>query len=157
MESESAELLACLRELESVKRQRELLVVGEGSTAGFLWLEEELILAGVGGCVDEQEGLERLFTVARGLREGGHAFSQSSYLRVIARLRAVELAPGGVHSGVTAREREILAHIERGLCNKDIANEMGLALSTVKAHIQNLFKKFGVNSRLGLLLKAMKG
>lgn len=53
---------------------------------------------------------------------------------------------------VTAREREILERICRGLSNKDIALALGCAPKTVECHVSNLLRKFEVESRLQLAL-----
>lgn len=46
------------------------------------------------------------------------------------------------------REREILIHISQGESNKEIANLLNIAESTVKIHVQNILKKLNLNSRV---------
>lgn len=48
---------------------------------------------------------------------------------------------------LSTREIEILGLISDGLRNKDIAGELSIALSTVKAHIYNIFSKLQSRSR----------
>ena len=48
---------------------------------------------------------------------------------------------------LTARQREILVDITRGLTNNDISVKYGIALPTVKDHIRLLFEKLGVSNR----------
>jgi NarL family two-component system response regulator LiaR len=48
---------------------------------------------------------------------------------------------------LTAREREVLLLIARGLPNKQIALELGIAEKTVKTHLTNLFQRLGVSDR----------
>ena len=60
-------------------------------------------------------------------------------------------APGG--SGVrgdllTAREKEILALLNKGLSRKEISAELGIAHNTTKAHIAHIYEKLGVNNKL---------
>jgi LuxR family maltose regulon positive regulatory protein len=55
---------------------------------------------------------------------------------------------------LSQRELEVLDLINRGLANKDIANTMGVAPTTVKAHIRNLYGKLAVGSRTEALAKA---
>ena len=154
-----AQELDMMRQWAKSGTTQQLLVVGNAQYATFARLEEELILMGAGGCAGEHEGLQRLQTMAASVAAGEACFSGTAYRRVIARLRAGDAAAHNPapELALTSRERDILRAIERGLCNKEISCELGLALSTVKAHIQNLFKKFGVNNRLGLLLRALKG
>lgn len=49
---------------------------------------------------------------------------------------------------LSPREREILSHIARGDSNKEIAQLLNLADSTVKIHVQNIFKKLNITSRV---------
>lgn len=55
---------------------------------------------------------------------------------------------------LSQREREVLELINQGLANKDIANTMGVAPTTVKAHIRNLYGKLAVGSRTEALARA---
>jgi len=48
---------------------------------------------------------------------------------------------------LTAREREILALLEQGLTNKQIARELRIELATVKNHVHNILDKLGVPTR----------
>lgn len=55
---------------------------------------------------------------------------------------------------LSQRELEVLQLINQGLANKDIANTMGVAPTTVKAHIRNLYGKLAVGSRTEALARA---
>jgi two-component system nitrate/nitrite response regulator NarL len=54
------------------------------------------------------------------------------------------------------RERDILNCLARGESNKEIARDLDLAESTVKIHVQNIFKKLGVTSRVQVALYAVE-
>lgn len=49
---------------------------------------------------------------------------------------------------LTNREIAIADELLKGLCNKEIANKLFIAESTVKKHVQNIFKKVEVNNRI---------
>ena len=49
---------------------------------------------------------------------------------------------------LSAREREILALIGRGGSNKLIARQLNIAETTVKIHVQHIFRKLGLSSRV---------
>jgi DNA-binding NarL/FixJ family response regulator len=65
-------------------------------------------------------------------------------------------AGGGKELSLTAREREILQLIGRGMNNRDIALELYLSEKTVKNHLTNMFKKLKVHGRTQALLHALK-
>ncbi len=48
---------------------------------------------------------------------------------------------------LTSREHEVLEFIGRGLSNKEIGQQMCLAVSTVKNHVHHLLAKLGVRTR----------
>ena len=51
---------------------------------------------------------------------------------------------------LTQRESDVLARVERGLENKAIAYELGMAEQTVKEYVSVLLRKFGVANRTAL-------
>ncbi len=48
---------------------------------------------------------------------------------------------------LSKRELDVLLGVARGLSNKEIARELGLAEVTVKLHLQGVFRKIGARSR----------
>ena len=57
---------------------------------------------------------------------------------------------------LTPREREVLALLGRGMANKVIARELGLAEKTVKAHVSSILAKLGVADRTQAALYAVR-
>ena len=43
-----------------------------------------------------------------------------------------------------------------GLCNREIAEELGLSSETVKTHIERLYKRLGVATRTDAVAKALR-
>lgn len=54
----------------------------------------------------------------------------------------------------TAREMELLALVEAGLSNQQLADRLSVSVSTVKWHLYNLYAKLGVSSRSAAVAKA---
>jgi two-component system nitrate/nitrite response regulator NarL len=57
---------------------------------------------------------------------------------------------------LSARERQIVAAVARGLSNRDIAAEAGIAPQTVKNHLSAIFHKLNVRSRVQLAVHAIQ-
>lgn len=55
--------------------------------------------------------------------------------------------PLGQASPLTDRELEVLQSVALGERNKEIAYKLGISERTVKAHLTNIYTKFGVDSR----------
>ena len=49
--------------------------------------------------------------------------------------------------GLTARERQVLEHLQLGASNKLIARQLNLRESTVKVHIRRIMRKLGAVNR----------
>lgn len=49
---------------------------------------------------------------------------------------------------LTAREREILGYVARGMSNKAIAKELGISHDTVKLHVRHILAKLKLGSRV---------
>jgi len=60
------------------------------------------------------------------------------------------------HSGLTARELQVMELVERGMKNKDIAESLGIRTGTVKIHLKHIFEKTGIRGRYGLALSGLK-
>jgi two-component system nitrate/nitrite response regulator NarP len=57
---------------------------------------------------------------------------------------------------LTARERELVELVSKGLRNRDIAGELGVTEGTVKVYLHGIFDKFGVENRTELAMRAPK-
>jgi DNA-binding CsgD family transcriptional regulator len=62
--------------------------------------------------------------------------------------------PAALVEPLTTREIEVLGLIDQGLTNQEIANRLTLAPSTVKTHINNLYGKLDVQTRVQAIKKA---
>jgi two-component system, NarL family, response regulator LiaR len=88
-----------------------------------------------------------------------HAGEAVLHPAVAARLMeefASEDVRSAAESGLTGREREVLELIARGLANKLIARELGIAEKTVKSHVSAILAKLGVTDRTQAALYAVR-
>ena len=75
------------------------------------------------------------------------AIAHSLELDSVARQQRAELAQIQTrYDTLTAREREVVALVVRGMRNKETAAELGITEVTVKVHRHNVMEKMGVRS-----------
>ncbi|MBE6481316.1 response regulator [Actinomyces ruminis] len=87
--------------------------------------------------------------------QGGTAISPDAASRLVAEhLRPVR--QGHAPDGVTPAEQNVLDLLCEGMSNAEIAEKLFIAESTVKRHVSSLMHKYGVDSRLRLVIEATK-
>lgn len=73
--------------------------------------------------------------------------------KVMARMRGTQAA---LHDQLTEREVEVLHCMARGLANQEIAEELFIALKTVKTHVSNILSKLEVQDRTQAVVYAFQ-
>ena len=58
-------------------------------------------------------------------------------------------SPGSRELRVTARQRQILDLAVGGLTDKEIAAELGVAVSTIRTHLERFYRENGLRSKTG--------
>ena len=113
----------------------------QGSTAGLM-----LAAAGIVG-----HALAALFR-----REAADA--DSTIVSAAPSSRVLSAGASAVASdyGLTSREAEILAALTKGARNSEIAEQLGIAERTVKAHLARIYDKLGVDSRAAAVAVAVR-
>ncbi|MFI0163032.1 response regulator [Streptomyces sp. NPDC017095] len=103
--------------------------------------------AGATGYLLKAERAEDLFTAIHAAAQGHPALSPPVADRVMSRLR-------DPRPTLTPRERDILAHLSRGLANHAIARALYISEATVKTHLRRIYDKLGVETRAGAVALA---
>jgi DNA-binding CsgD family transcriptional regulator len=58
---------------------------------------------------------------------------------------------------LTRREREILAWVERGKTNAEVAQILWISPGTVRKHLENAYEKLGVRTRTAAVARLRSG
>lgn len=105
--------------------------------------------AGVAGLHLRSESFDHLLTLVRDVGNGQSLCSPEVSAILLRRVYASagQPDPDPKAALLTSREAEILALIEEGLTNQQIASRLSLTLHTVKNHVHNMLTKLGVGSR----------
>lgn len=57
---------------------------------------------------------------------------------------------------LTKREKETLLYIVKGFSNEEIAETLVVSIHTVKAHIESIYRKFGVHNKVQAAIYAIQ-
>ncbi|HMG03310.1 MAG TPA: response regulator transcription factor [Edaphobacter sp.] len=139
--------LALLGPLRSMNFTGKILIV----TAGLPDKDAlALIKAGISGIFHKQESPEDLQRAIVEVAQGRVLIDQQYLQAVVAAAQPQE------STRFTERERVTMRYLLQGLANKEIAANLGISESAVKATLQQLFSKTGVRTRSQLVLLAIE-
>lgn len=115
----------------------------------------EALSAGASGYILKKTDPTRMLEAIRELYEGGAPMSSQIARKVVA---AFQQQTQGSTTGenldvLSAREKEILEFLSRGLMYKEIAAQLYLSPETVRKHVYHIYEKLHVNNRVAAVNK----
>jgi two-component system nitrate/nitrite response regulator NarL len=117
----------------------------------------EALRAGASGYLLKNIETDALLDAIRRAAEGDSVVSPQMTAKLVQGVRGQGGRAGNPQierDRFSPRERDILNGLAQGGSNKEIARALDLAESTVKIHVQNIFKKLGMSSRVQVALYA---
>jgi DNA-binding NarL/FixJ family response regulator len=108
----------------------------------------EVITAGAVAYLDKDARVEALLRAIRSAASGQVALPAEAAVRLMRTLRR--------RGALSEREAEVLRLVARGLPNKQIARDLHVSLSTVKAHVSSILTKLSLPTRTQLALYAAR-
>jgi len=103
------------------------------------------LAAGAQGYLLKEQPQEMLVRQLKQTAEGVPALSPSVARRIMEHFQRT--GPAAPEDSLTAREREVLALIGRGLRNGEVAETLKLSEHTVAGYIKQIYSKLGISSR----------
>lgn len=104
--------------------------------------------AGAKGYVTRDDGREELLDVLESVARGETRCSPEVAVALMDHVAALALgAPSSSDARLTRREAEIVALLEEGLSNKEIAQRLVIEVATVKSHVHNILEKLKLTNR----------
>ena len=116
----------------------------------------EALRAGASGYLLKNIETDALLDAIRRAAEGDSVVSPQMTAKLVQGVRGQNRGGNAQieRDRFSPRERDILEGLALGGSNKEIARTLDLAESTVKIHVQNIFKKLGMTSRVQVALYA---
>ncbi len=117
----------------------------------------DALQAGASGFLLKDLGREELVHAVRVVAAGEALLAPSVTRRLIeefARQRPAPRPTPAQLESLTARERDVLELVARGLSNAEIAQELVVGEATVKSHVAHLLMKLGLRDRIQAVILA---
>ena len=108
--------------------------------------------AGAAGYMSKSDRGGDVIDAVRSVAAGRTALSPRVASSVVARA----LGDSDESASLTAREKDVLRAVARGLSNKQIATDLQMSERTVQTHLTHVFSKLGVSSRTEAAMLAVK-
>ncbi|MEV4557738.1 response regulator transcription factor [Kitasatospora sp. NPDC049285] len=159
-------------EMDGLEATRRILAAGGDHTPRIIILTTfdldqyvyAALSAGASGFLLKDVTPEHLVSAVRMVRDGDALLAPTITRRLVARFArradpAAASAPewAGRHSALgtlTAREREVLELVARGMSNAELAAHLTLSEATVKTHVARILGKLGLRDRVQAVVLA---
>ena len=105
------------------------------------------IKAGAKGYILKNSDSDTIIKSIRELYNGGSPMNPEIARKVIDAFAIARPTPKAVDLPLTKREKELLELLSKGLLYKEIAQELGITIGTVKQHIHKIYDKLQVNNK----------
>jgi len=112
----------------------------------------ESLRAGANGYLLKNMPPRELVNAVEQVHAGGSPMSMQIARKVVNHFQGIK-APSSEMEKLTKREQEILALLAKGFLYKGIADQLGISLSTVRAHLHTVYEKLHVQSRTEAVVK----
>jgi DNA-binding NarL/FixJ family response regulator len=150
--------------LDGIEATRRILSDARGAVRVLILTTYDLdeyvfdaLRAGSSGFLLKDAPPEQLVDAVRTVASGDALLSPSVTRRLIAEFARLPAAGDLRHEALdelTAREREVLGLVARGLSNQEIAEELVLSYKTVKTHVARILMKLNLRDRIQAVVLA---
>lgn len=144
--------IECVEQLKQLQPQLQVLML-------TTYEESELIFhslrAGANGYLLKNMPVEELLQAVTEVHAGGAPMSMLVARKVVAHFHKVKPAAGAV-GHLSQRENEILGLLAKGCLYKEIADQLGISMNTVRTHIHAVYEKLHVQNRTEAVLRFLR-
>ena len=105
------------------------------------------LAAGASGYLLKRLNPDKLLEAIREVYEGGSPMSHSIARKVVASFQKTEQADVEPGVALSPREQMVLDCLAKGLAYKQIADELGISVTTIRSYLRRIYEKLHVQSR----------
>ena len=103
--------------------------------------------AGASGYILKTEGPEKIIEALDEMIAGGSPMSSSIARKVVASFVTMD-RDNKLIENLSEREKMVLEYLAKGLIGKEVADALQISAGTIRKHIQHIYKKLQVNTRV---------
>lgn len=144
--------IECVSRLKALAREIQIvmLTVYEDTDQIF-----KALAAGATGYLLKRSDPEELLQAIRVVNAGGSPMSNSIARKVVASFqKAVQV--GEKVDLLSAREQAVLDCLAQGLAYKQIGDQLGISINTIRTHLRHIYEKLHVQSRTQAVAKYLR-
>ncbi len=145
--------MEALKQIKQLNLDAKVLLFSAQDREEYLY---ETLRAGADGYVLKDIVPDELAQAVRTVARGEVLVQPQLAGRLLSRFGPLGRDKAGPYTPLTAREREVLRLLARGLRNKEIAARLIVSERTVNFHLANIYQKLNVSGRTEALSKALE-
>jgi DNA-binding NarL/FixJ family response regulator len=140
----------CIREIKRLQPKIEIMMLTVFEDHDRIF---KSLTAGASGYLLKQTPPARLLEAIVELHKGGAPMSTQIARHVVAAFRQEPPRQEPSAAVLSGRQKEIIAFLAKGYLYKEIADQLGLSVETIRTHIHNIYEKLHVRSRTEAVMK----
>ncbi|MGH7969554.1 MAG: response regulator transcription factor, partial [Limisphaerales bacterium] len=115
----------------------------------------DLVRAGATGYLLKRHDPQELLQAIRDVQAGGSPMSNSIARKVVASFQTARQVGQKQHL-LSAREQAVLDCLAEGLAYKQIGDQLGISINTIRTHLRHVYEKLHVQSRTEAVAKYLR-
>lgn len=116
----------------------------------------EAICAGASGYLLKNTPPAKVLEALQEVNSGGAPMSASVARKLLDTFQKNMFFQKQDGFNLSAREKEVLQHLVKGMSYKMIADKCGISIDTIRFHVKNIYEKLHVNSKSEAVVKAIQ-
>ena len=117
----------------------------------------DCIQRGANGYILKPFRIDELLNQIDIIRNGGALIAPQVASKLFRRIqKPKDTQEDDMMNGLTAREKDVVNELLKGLTYKEIAFVLGISVTTVNDHLKNIYQKMGVRTKSELIAKVLK-
>ena len=141
--------IECVRRLKITASQLQILMLTIYDDTEQIF---KALAAGATGYLLKRHDPDELLQAIRDVQAGGSPMSNSIARKVVASFQKAHQV-GEPKNQLSAREQVVLDCLARGLPYKQIGDELGISINTIRTHLRHIYEKLHVQSRTEAVAK----